>query len=72
MVTNSNCLITLANGDHQAKDVGRLLRVPGTFNWKDKENPKKVDIIYESGRVYPEDAFIQLVKDHGGKRFRRI
>ena len=62
-----NAIITLSKGDSQARDVGRLLRFPGTFNYKDKENPKKVEIIYESGSVYHEDAFKQLVKDHGKK-----
>lgn len=60
-------LINLAKGDQQAKDVTRLLRFPGTFNFKDRSNPKNVEIIFESGSVYHEDAFIQLIKDHGKK-----
>jgi hypothetical protein len=60
-------LITLAKGDQQAKDAGRLLRVPGTINWKDPSNPKSVEIVYELDRVYDEKDFSQLVKDHGKK-----
>ena len=60
-------LISLAKADPQAKDAGRLLRVPGTINFKDKENPKKVEIVFESDRVYDEKDFFQLVKDHGQK-----
>lgn len=62
-----SALITLAKGDTQAKDITRLLRVPGTMNWKDKNNPKPVEIIFESDRVYDENDFTQLVKDHGPK-----
>lgn len=62
-----NALITMAGGDQQAKDAGRLLRVPGTLNWKDKDNPKKVEIIYESDRVYDEKDFTKLVKDYTRK-----
>ena len=60
-------LIAMGKGDSQAKDVGRLLRVPGTVNWKDRKNPKNVEIIYESDRVYLEKDFLQLVKDYGPK-----
>jgi len=59
-----NAIISMAKGDQQAKDVGRLLRVPGTLNWKDKSNPREVKIIYESDRAYDERDFMQLVKDY--------
>ena len=62
-----SALITLAKGDQQVKDVGRILRVPGTWNRKDRSNPKNVEIIFESDRVYDEKDFIRLVKDHGQK-----
>lgn len=65
-------LINLAKGDPQAKDVVRLLRVPDTLNWKDRNNPKEVKIIFRSDRVYEEDDFKQLVKDHGQKQAANV
>jgi len=65
-------LITLAKGDQQAKDVTRLLRVPGTMNWKEKNHPKPVEIIFESDRIYDEKDFTQIVKDHGPKPIAKI
>jgi len=65
-------LITLAKGDHQAKDMTRLLRVPGTLNWKDKDNPIPVELVFESDRIYDEDDFKQLVKDHIPKQILNI
>lgn len=62
-----SALINLAKGDRQAKDRGRLLRVPGTMNYKDREHPKEVKIIFASGKKYLEQDFEQLVKDHGPK-----
>jgi hypothetical protein len=72
--TNTNwqktqsALVNLAKGDTQAKNVGRLLRVPGTYNYKDRNNPKPVQIIHDSGKVFAEDNFKQLVLDHGPKK----
>jgi len=65
-------LITLAKGDQQAKDIVRLLRFPDTYNYKDKENPRKVEIIYESDKIYDETDFSQLVKDFGPKLIANI
>jgi len=61
-------LVKLAKGDIQAKNVDRLLRVPGTFNYKDKNDPKSVQIINDSGKIFAEDDFRQLVLDHGPKK----
>lgn len=62
-----NALILMAKGDQQAKDAGRLLRVPGTQNWKDKNKPRQVELIYESDRIYDEKDFTQLVRDYTGR-----
>lgn len=62
-----NALIVLANGDRQAKDATRLLRVPGTFNYKYPEEPKEVKIIHAAGDLYLEDKFKEIVKDFGIK-----
>ncbi len=61
-------LTNLAKGDLQARNAGRLLRVPGTYNYKDKNNPKPVQIIYAVGKKFVADDFRQLVLDHGPKR----
>jgi hypothetical protein len=63
-----NAIVSLAKGDVQAKDPGRLLRVPGTYNYKDRANPKMVRIIHASGKGYIEDDFRQLIIDHGPKK----
>lgn len=33
-------------------DACRVLRPPGTFNWKDPANPKEVKLLYASGKTY--------------------
>lgn len=33
-------------------DACRVLRPPGTFNWKDPSNPKPVQLLYTSGKLY--------------------
>lgn len=33
-------------------DACRVLRPPGTFNWKDPSNPKEVRLLYTSGKLY--------------------
>jgi uncharacterized protein (UPF0254 family) len=37
-------------------DACRVLRPPGTFNWKDPANPKEVKLLYTSGKLYSYDA----------------
>lgn len=34
-------------------DACRVLRPPGSLNWKDPENPKRVELLYSSGEVFP-------------------
>lgn len=34
-------------------DSCRVLRPPGTWNWKDPQNPKEVKLLYASGVTYP-------------------
>ena len=64
-VVMENAIITMAQGDSQAKDPGRLLRLPGTFNFKDKDNPKAVEIVGGTGSILDEKAFEPIVKDYG-------
>ena len=60
-----NAIIAMAQGDSQAKDPGRLLRLPGTFNFKDKDNPKAVEIVGGTGSILDEDVFDPIVKEYG-------
>jgi hypothetical protein len=34
-------------------DSCRVLRPPGTWNWKDPQNPKEVKLLFASGQTYP-------------------
>lgn len=43
-------------------DSSSVLRVPDTFNWKDRSNPRPVKVLQE-GVVSPIGAFKQLVSD---------
>ncbi len=43
-------------------DSTSVLRVPDTFNWKDRQNPRPVRVMQE-GAVTPVDAFKRLVSD---------
>ena len=43
-------------------DAARVLRVPGTSNWKDKKNPRKVKIL-ATGAHFDFRAFYEAVKE---------
>lgn len=43
-------------------DTSSVLRVPDTFNWKDRQNPRKV-VVLQEGAVTPFAQFKQLVQD---------
>ena len=45
-------------------DAARVLRVPGTFNWKNKENPRPVRILQESDGPFDFDNFANIVLKH--------
>ncbi len=34
-------------------DACRVLRPPGTWNWKDPQNPKEVKLLFNNGALYP-------------------
>ena len=58
-----NALIKTANGDTQVRQPAALLRVPGTFNYKDPENPKPVRIIEQTRIRYDIGDFSLLIAD---------
>lgn len=45
------------DGDSHSWNINRLLRLPGTVNRKDKDNPKDCSVIYESNTVYKVSDF---------------
>lgn len=52
-------LCELTGADVSCTDNARILRVPGTFNLKDTNNPKAVEIIeYDTSLIYPLEYFI--------------
>ncbi len=44
-------------GDPGTQDISRLLRVPGTYNFKNPNNPKPVTMVTDSGRKYSLEDF---------------
>lgn len=62
-----NALVRLAKGDPQVRQPGSLLRVPGSFNYKDPSNPKPVNIIEKSDTKYDIGDFSLLVMDMAKK-----
>ena len=53
-------LSTLIGGDPGTQDISRVLRVPGTFNFKMSDNPRPVTLIANSGKTYELDDFEDL------------
>ncbi len=43
-------------------DTTSVLRVPGTLNWKNRDNPRVVEVLQE-GAVTPFEVFAKLVQD---------
>ena len=41
-----------AHADMASTDAARILRLPGTLNWKDAKNPKPVKIVYRNTEAY--------------------
>jgi putative DNA primase/helicase len=59
---NVNKALTQAlNGDSGTHDLSRVLRVPGTINFKQPENPRPVDIFFLSDLTYEYEAFGELL-----------
>ena len=57
-------LINMAKADMQAKDPTRLMRAPGSINYKDPGNPKPVTIIHASEKIYFIDDFRRITNDY--------
>jgi replicative DNA helicase len=48
-------LIPFFCADTRAKDMARILRMPGYNHWKDKDDPFKVKLVQKLGHVYTEE-----------------
>jgi len=55
-------LIQKLDGDVGTQNINRILRVPGTYNFKDPENPKKVLVIFNNGPKYDFHEFEPLIQ----------
>lgn len=44
-------------GDRGTQDISRVLRVPGTYNFKLKDNPREVTSVWNDGPKYNYDQF---------------
>jgi len=54
-------LSALIGGDPGTQDISRVLRVPGTFNFKMPDNPRPVTLVADSGKYYDLGDFKYLV-----------
>jgi hypothetical protein len=62
-----SALLTRLGGDPACKDISRVLRVAGSINVKDLENPKLVRILdIDDSRRYPLSLFEQPAEDGVG------
>lgn len=53
-------LSALIGGDSGTQDISRVLRVPGTYNFKLPDNPRPVTLVANSGKTYELDDFEDL------------
>ena len=57
-------LISLLGGDPGTYGIERILRVPGTFNFKNAGNPREVTIVIGDGPKYDIEQFAHLLDAH--------
>jgi hypothetical protein len=58
---------TLLVGTDNVSNVDRILRVPGTINWKDPDNPKPVEML-KGGGIKPTYKKSLLIETYGDDR----
>ena len=54
-------IMTKIKADGGTHNINRILRVPGTFNFKIPGNPRPVDIVMDSGPTYDIETFKSLM-----------
>jgi P4 family phage/plasmid primase-like protien len=61
VLENINKALTLRlDGDSGTQDISRVLRVPGTYNLKNPDNPRAVQVVCNSGKRYSIEDFMGL------------
>jgi len=55
-------LIADLGGDTGTHDISRVLRVPGTYNFKLPENPREVKVCHKDGLKYEFEDFKQFIQ----------
>ena len=67
-IENVNKALTVGlKGDVGTQNINRILRVPGTFNFKLPNNPREVTVVIDDGPKYDSDEFEGLMnfeEDH--------
>jgi len=62
VLENINKALTQSlKGDPGTHDISRVLRIPGTFNFKKPDNPRQVTIVSVSGSTHEFDDFKELL-----------
>ena len=56
----NKALLRNMGGDDGTHDISRVLRVPGTFNFKLPDNPREVTSIWMDGPKYEFEDFLWL------------
>ena len=49
------------NSDKKTHNLDRVLRIPGTYNFKLPDNPREVRVVHTNGPVYDFDDFRQFI-----------
>ena len=61
-IENVNKALTLGlKGDVGTQNINRILRVPGTFNFKLPDNPREVTVVIDDGPKYDINEFEGLM-----------
>jgi len=57
-------------GDQGTHDISRVLRVPGTCNFKVADKPREVTVIKDNGQIYPLEDFkyFETYEDHASEQ----
>ena len=66
----NKALLKHLGGDGGTQDISRVLRVPGTFNFKLPDNPREVTSIWMDGPKYDFDDFLWLIEEQQNQNLK--